>query len=209
MTIFYGRSPTNAKQHRMTLAEYLSYDDGSSTRYELEDGVLVEMGAESPINTWIAIFLSFAFRDLGLPPYRFGIKHLIQVQSSFVTARDPDLVIHSEESAIAFMDGRKESCLRLEDPDPLVVIEIVSPGSESSDNYQRDYVRKPQEYAARGIPEMWQVDEARAWVRVGQLVKGAYEFTTFQGDEILISPTFPSLQLTVETILRAGQRSPH
>jgi hypothetical protein len=33
----------------MTLQEYLTYDDGTDNRYELVDGVLVEMGAESTI----------------------------------------------------------------------------------------------------------------------------------------------------------------
>lgn len=30
---------------RPTLNEYLDYDDGTDARYELEDGILVEMGA--------------------------------------------------------------------------------------------------------------------------------------------------------------------
>jgi Uma2 family endonuclease len=196
---------TVATQKRMSLETFLSYDDGTDIRYELEDGVLVEMGAESPINTWIAVFLTFAFRDLGLPVYRFGIKHLIQVDSAYVTARDPDLVIHSEDSATALADGRKESCLRLNEPNPLLVIEMVSPGIESSDNYQRDYAQKPKEYATRGIGEMWQVDEGRLWVRVGTLTDRAYVFATFQGDDVIISPTFPGLKLTAAEVLRAGR----
>jgi Uma2 family endonuclease len=196
---------TVAAQSRMTLEEFLAYADGTEARYELVDGVLVEMGAESPINTWIAIFLSFAFKDLGLPAYRFGIKQLIQVESKDVTARDPDLIIHSEDSATALSDGRQEACLRLGEPNPWVVIEVVSPGTESSDNYQRDYVRKPQEYAARGIVELWQVDPTRAWVRIGRLNDRTYEFVTFQGDEVILSPTFPSLALTAEVVLRAGR----
>ena len=35
-----------ATRQRMTLEEYLKYDDGTDIRYELVDGVLVEMGAE-------------------------------------------------------------------------------------------------------------------------------------------------------------------
>jgi Uma2 family endonuclease len=196
---------TVATHPRMSLETFLTYDDGTDTRYELEDGVLVEMGAESPINTWIAVFLTFAFRDLGLPAYRFGVKHLIEVDSVYVTARDPDLIIHSEDSATALADGRKESCLRLNEPNPLLVIEVVSPGIESSDNYQRDYERKPQEYAARGIGEMWQVDEGRSRVRVGTLIDRVYVFATFQGDDAILSPRFPGLKLTAAAVLRAGR----
>jgi Uma2 family endonuclease len=45
MTILSGQQ-VYLTNRRMTLEEYLSYDDGTSTRYELV-GVLVEMGAET------------------------------------------------------------------------------------------------------------------------------------------------------------------
>jgi Uma2 family endonuclease len=195
---------TIATNRQMTLEEYLTYDDGTSTRYELVDGVLVEMGAESTINTWIAGFLYGVFLQLGLPTYRLGFKQLIQVPSSAVGARDPDLIIHSEESRLA-LKGRKEACLRLGEPNPLLVIEVVSPGAESSDNYQRDYIQKPKEYADRGIAEFWQVDADRQWVRVGTLSDGAYQFVTFQGQAAIVSPTFPTLSVTAEQILKAGE----
>ena len=38
-------------QQRMTLKEFLAYDDGTEKQYELVDGVLVEMGYECTINT--------------------------------------------------------------------------------------------------------------------------------------------------------------
>jgi Uma2 family endonuclease len=49
MTMLSGRQvcPTN---QRMTFEEYLNYDDGTNTRYELVNGVLVEMGAETALN---------------------------------------------------------------------------------------------------------------------------------------------------------------
>ena len=101
-------------------------------------------------------------------PDRLGIKEKIQVPSRYVTARDADLIIHSEDSTAA-LEGRSESCLRVDDPNPLVIVEVVSPGSDTSENYQRDYVQKTAEYAARGISEYWQIDPERDWVRVGIL----------------------------------------
>jgi Uma2 family endonuclease len=38
-----GGPMTVATDRRMTLQEFLTYDDGTNTRYELADGVLVEM----------------------------------------------------------------------------------------------------------------------------------------------------------------------
>jgi Uma2 family endonuclease len=50
-----------ATRRRMTLEEYLTYDDGTDTRYELANGELVEMPSESDLNNAIAIILIAAF----------------------------------------------------------------------------------------------------------------------------------------------------
>ncbi len=189
---------------RMTLSEYLTYDDGTDMRYELMDGVLIEMGTESTINTQIAGFLYGFFVLFGLPTPRIAFKQKIEVRSAHASARDPDLIIHSPESRSAIR-GRSEACLFLHEPNPLIVIEIVSLGTESTDNYQRDYVQKPAEYADRGIGEFWQVDFDRAWVRVGSLTDGAYQFVTFQGDVAIVSLTFPAMRLTAAQVLSADE----
>jgi Uma2 family endonuclease len=194
---------TIATQRRMTLKEYLTYDDGTETRYELVDGVLVEMGTESTINTRIAVFMIMALARLGLSADRVGIKQKLQVRSSFVSAREPDLMIHSDASSLA-IEGRSEACVSLDDPNPLVVIEVVSPGAESSDNYQRDYEQKPQEYAARGIAEYWLIDPARRVVWVLTLTGDAYQKASFTGSQAIQSPAFPSLTLTAIQVLSAG-----
>ena len=195
---------TVATQKRMRLEEYLTYDDGTDTRYELVDGVLVEMGAESTINTLIAGFLFEVFIRLGLPGYRIGFKQKIEVSSTYASARDPDLIIHSEESILA-IDRRPEAILMLAEPNPSIVIEVVSPGPQSSDNYQRDYVQKPREYADRCISEYWIVDPIREWVMVGTLNDGAYAFEKFVGIQAIGSSVFPALHLTAEQVLRAGR----
>jgi Uma2 family endonuclease len=85
------------------------------------------------------------------------------------------------------------------------VVEIASPGAESSENYQRDYVQKSAEYAARGIGEYWIVDADRAWVQVGQLTDAAYQFQTFTGAQLIESLAFPKLDLTAAQVLTAGR----
>jgi Uma2 family endonuclease len=194
---------TVATQRRMSLEEYLTYDDGTDARYELVDGVLVEMGAESRCNIKIAFFLIEVFLQL-VGRGRLGIKEKIQVDSEYVSARDPDLIIHSDDSALA-IEGRKESCLFLNEPNPLIVIEVVSPGTESTDNYKWDYEQKPKEYAARGIPEMWLIDPARSVVLVLTLTDGEYQEATFTGNSVIISPTFPGLTLSAIEVLTAGE----
>ena len=66
---------TIATNKTLTLEEYLTYDDGTGIRYELVNGVLVEMPTESPINKTIVMFLVSYFLRLGLPYYRLAIGH--------------------------------------------------------------------------------------------------------------------------------------
>ena len=192
---------TVATDRRMTLQEFLTYDDGTDRRYELVDGVLVPMGTEASVNISITFFLVQAFLQI-FGYHRLGNKIHLEVRSRYATVRDPDLVIHSEDSAAA-LAGRSEACLTLNDPNPLIAIEIVSPGTESKPNYQRDYVQKPTEYADRGIGEMWQIDPKREWVKVGTLTDGEYQFKTFRDDDAIVSVTFPELALTAAQILGA------
>lgn len=189
---------------RMTLEEFLSYDDGTDKRYELVDGVLVETGAESTTNTIIAGFLFGFFLQMGLPSYRIGFKQKIEVASRYVTARDPNLIVHTEDSFQA-IDERKEACIKYGEPNPLIIVEVVSPGDETKDNYQRDYVQKPEEYADRGIGEFWRIDPERKWIQIGALMAGQYQFTVFKGDDTVVSKSFPSLNLTASQVLRAGR----
>ncbi|MGI0490383.1 Uma2 family endonuclease [Alkalinema pantanalense CENA528] len=197
---------TIATPRRMSLEDYLHYDDGTDTRYELVDGVLVAMGAESTLNNWIAGFLyAYFLQHMGIPFYRLGVKQKIQVNSRFASAREPDLIVHSPESAAA-IEGLSEVYLKLTNGvNPWVVIEIGSPGDESSDNYQRDYVQKPIEYAARGIPEYWIIDPERAVVLIGLLQEGTYPLQAFRDSEAIVSPMFPALTLTANQILKAGR----
>ena len=184
--------------------EYLRFDDGTDDRYELVDGVLVKMPTENPLNTRIAVFLITVFFQLGIPIRRLGIKHQIAVKSNSVTAREPDLMVHSEGSINAIV-GATQSLISLDMPAPSLVIEVVSPGDPGSENYDRDYIQKPQEYAARGIPEYWLIDPIRAVILIHLLSNGEYQVKLFRGVEQIESRVFEALELTAEQILKAGE----
>jgi Uma2 family endonuclease len=193
---------TIATTKRLTLEEYLDYDDGTETRYELVDGVLVEMGAETPINNTIAMFLAFTFATLGIPHYRFATSHQIEVTSSKATARQPDLIVHTEESIKAALSDEK--ILRFAAPAPMLVVEVVSNSDTDKKSRDRDYLEKRSEYATRGIPEYWIVDPIAGLVIVGILSNDAYEALEFRGTDEIVSLAFPTLHLTAAQVLEAG-----
>jgi Uma2 family endonuclease len=93
---------TIATPKRLTLEEYLTYDDGTDTRYELVDGVLVAMGVEDPINTTLSMFLVSCFLQMGIPYYQLAIGHQIAISSTKATARQPDLIVYTEALRMPF-----------------------------------------------------------------------------------------------------------
>ena len=201
MTIATDGRATTVHQ-RMTLAEYLDYDDGTDTRYELEDGVLVDISGENPLNPFIAMFvLGYFLQEMGIPLKLLAIGHQVEVRSSYATCRQPDLIVHTPESRAAILSGVK--VLNLGTPAPLLVVEVASSTLTNAKSRKRDYEHKPREYADRGIVEMWIVDPDRLWVQVGTLKDDAYQFETFTGEQIIKSPSFPALNLTAGQVLTA------
>lgn len=194
---------TIATRQRLTLEEYLTYNDGTDARYELVDGVLVEMGAENPINNTIAIFLISCFLQMGIPYYQLATGHQIAVSSTKATARQPDLVVHTEASATAILSGSR--LLMPEMPVPMLVVEVVSSRDTDPKSKARDYQEKRSEYAMRQIPEYWIVDPIAAVVLVLTLEGESYRESGFTGMQRVVSQSFPSLDLVAEQVLKAGR----
>jgi Uma2 family endonuclease len=191
----------------MTLEEYLHYDDGTDTRYELVNGELIAMPTESELNNRIASFLFAYFLQSGIPYYRLRMGAQIAVSGARATAREPDLLVLSEETVTA-LEGATHCLITQDMPPPSLVVEVVSPKQES-----RDYRYKRTEYAARQIPEYWIVDPIAQKVTVLEWVDGLYEERVYQGSdafgsavsERIVSSLFPVLSLTAETLLSAGR----
>ena len=176
-----------------TLAEYLTYDDGTDTRYELVNGELVTMAQPTGIHGGMSEFANDSFRleiqRLQLP--LISKQDLIAVQTGRVngkiTCRVPDVVVITSEQ---WQEMRFREAV-LTDSVPLLVVEIVS---DSTRNI--DYRKKRAEYNAIEIPEYWIIDFSDRKVTVLFLEDGLYEEIVYRGEEIIKSLLFPELQLT-------------
>jgi Uma2 family endonuclease len=196
---------TQAKLRFSSVEEYLAYDNGTETPFELVNGVLIEMPSESHLNVLIAMFLVSKLLGIGVPYYLVSTKTEIEVTSREVTVRYADLVVMTE-ALDAALSGKTRSIIRSDMPPPVLVVEVVSPGEPGTENYDRDYIDKRKEYAARKIPEYWLVDPSRNIVIVLELEAGKYvEVGQFSGVAQIVSPTFPALQLTADEILKGGR----
>lgn len=190
-------SPSTAD---LSMEDYLAYDDGTDTRYELVDGVLVAMPPESDENNDIARRLLFELAK-HFPVALLAYKDTeIEVMGRRARCRLPDLLVHTEASKAALV-GMGRATITREMPPPVLVIEIVSPGKTNRD---RDYRYKHTEYAAREIAEYWIVDPEERQVTVCQWVEGQYEDAVFRGSEPIRSIVVPDLALTAADLWGLG-----
>lgn len=196
----------------LTFEEWLSYDDGTDTRYELDRGVLVEMGQARGRHGDIMEFLNDQFKaEIPHMGYLWFSKMGGQVAIRVPqigrrdTSRVPDVVVLPVEQWSAM--AHREAVIELSEPPPPLVVEVVSTGTEIT-----DHRKKRAEYNIVGIPCYILVD----WVEVNQnkqpvdkrvmvltLVEGLYDEALYRGDEIVFIPTFPNLKLTANQIIQA------
>lgn len=191
-----------ATQTRLSFQDYLTHDDGTDTRYELLEGQAIAMTPPTWQHIRIAKFLERIFdaeiARLGLP---WMCLREVGQRTDKASVRRPDVAIASNDSISLDIDD----VAILEQP-ALLAVEIVS------SNARDDYLDKYAEYEAVGIPEYWIVDyralgPARFLGRpkkptlfVHRLVEGEYEVKKFSGSDRLISPTFPELNISAETV---------
>ncbi len=187
---------------KLTFEEYLNYDDGTDNCYELFEEGLVTLPPESFQNLRHATFIGRRFETfVGMVRVILqGLELAVPRLPQMPLNRRPDLTVIQPEH-ISLMGRLGKAAITLDMPPPLLVAEIVSPySSEQNNSYQRDYIEKRQQYAARGIIEYWIVDPQIQQVTVLKLVNGEYQATVFTGEQAIVSDVFPQLKLTAAEV---------
>jgi Uma2 family endonuclease len=196
---------TFTKARFVSFEAYLNAEpsDLPEGRCEYWDGELVPVMSESLLNEAIANYLAFVLWQMGINSDLVSPGKVAIVVNGRPRTRFPDLTLLDDAHLVLM-----ESSTRLDAtmPPPRLVVEVVSPGDQKSENYTRDYQDKRDQYADRGIPEYWLIDPQRSWVMVGHLVELQYQFTTFQGNQTIVSQALPTLDLTVAQVLARGAR---
>ena len=105
------------------------------------------------------------------------------------------MILREEHLALT----KKRLTITLDMPPPLLIVEVVSP---SQRDRKRDFERKRAQYAHIGVPEYWLIDPEQQVVIVLALQTGAYVVIgEFPSDDVIQSPTLPTLTLTATQIL--------
>jgi Uma2 family endonuclease len=185
----------------LNLAEYLNYNDGTDTRYELVNGELINMSLGTGKHGAIIKFLERTF-DAEIE--RMGsnwtaIQSVLGIQSPrggrWDTVRIPDVVILPLEQWRELQN--KEAVITMNQPVPLLIVEVVSESTKRT-----DYRAKKAESSVLEISEYWIVDPLENQVTILTLVDGWYDSLEFTGGDQIQSKTFPNLELTAEQILK-------
>ncbi|MBG1264430.1 Uma2 family endonuclease [Nostoc commune] len=196
----------------VTFDEFVAkYPDNTLKRYELYDGVIVEMppptGDHEEVIGFLATQITLEYSRLNL---RYFIPKTVFVKPvENQSAYSPDVLILNQPNLVNEPRWKKESTVTQPASIPLV-IEVVST------NWRDDYLKKYADYEEMGIPEYWIVDYGALGGRefigkpkqptllVCSLEEGEYRVSKFRGDDRIQSPTFPELNLTAEQIFGAG-----
>jgi Uma2 family endonuclease len=196
----------------ITFDEFVAwYPENSVHKYELHNGVIVEMplgtGDDSDVTGFISGEINFEIRRLQLPYSIPGdcLLKLVRNESGY----QPDVIVLDRTALINEPRWKKESIITMGSSVRLAV-EVVST------NWRDDYFFKASDYEEIGIPEYWIVDylglggrkfignPKQPTLSVYQLVDGEYQVKQFRGSEKVESLAFSELSLTAEQILSAG-----
>ncbi|GAB1544857.1 hypothetical protein NUACC21_75330 [Scytonema sp. NUACC21] len=190
--------------------EFISwYPEHSPFRYELHDGVIIEMpkptGKHSNLTGSLIEQLLIIIRQMGCGGIWTIPRESIVKPKRQKSGYEPDIVVLNKEVLEA--EPRWESESIIQNPDSVkLIVEVVST------NWRDDYYDKFRDYEEMGIEEYWILDYAALGGRkfigypkqptifVCHLVDGEYQMTPFTGDTPIISPTFPQFNLTAQQI---------
>lgn len=192
-----------ATTQKLTFEEYLAYEDGTDTRYELVGGELVPMSLGTGIHAFIIKFLVRQIESVlsDLPESHEVFQGSVGVRSPrggrLNTSRIPGITVLTLEQAKQLL-GR-EAIIGFDEPPPSLVVEVVSPFTK-----KEDYKAKWAEYSVRNIPEYWIIDPLISVVTICVLEDGGYTSYEFRAGEKIQSPLLPSFNLSAAQVLSGG-----
>jgi Uma2 family endonuclease len=184
------------------------YPQGVTNRYELHNGVIMEMpkprGKHSQIAGFLMTELGLEIRRLKLP---FFIPRECIIKGDQASGYEPDVIVLDRELIQNEPRWENESTLIYGNSIKLV-IEVIS------SNWSDDYALKLDAYESLGIKEYWIVDylgiggrkfigyPKQPTLTIYQLENNEYQGSQFRENQVIKSLIFPHLKLTVNQIFR-------
>ena len=195
-----------------TFEEFIAWYPHTGRRYELHDGIIVEMakltGKHSIVTGFLIEELVLTIIEMGKRGIWTIPRESIVKSSNAQSGYEPDIIVLDQEIT-SELRWDTESVIENAQSVKLIV-EVVST------NWRDDYFKKRADYEEMGISEYWIVDYAALGGRnflgnpkqptlsVYQLIEGEYQVSQFRGNDGIIAPTFPDFNRTAAQIFQAG-----
>ncbi|MFN6517472.1 MAG: Uma2 family endonuclease [Nostoc sp. CreGUA01] len=201
---------TQVEPKIFTFDEFIEwYLENSERRYELHNGVIIEMpkprGKHSKLTGSLVEKLFINIREIAKNDIWFIPRKSIVKPNRNQSGYEPDIIVLNQETIDTETRWESESVIQNATSVKLIV-EVVST------NWRDDYYDKFGDYEEMGIPEYWIVDYAGLGGRdfignpkqpalfVCELVDGEYVKKLFKASDVIVSSTFPKLSLTAQQI---------
>ena len=188
--------------------EFISwYPENSKFRYELHDGVIIEMpkpkGKHSNLTGSVIEQLLIVIRQIGKGGIWTIPRESIVKPQRERSGYEPDIIVLNQQ--VMGAESRWSSESIIQNPDSVkLIVEVVST------NWRDDYYNKLRDYEEMGIEEYWIIDYAvleaikfignprQTTFFVCNLVDGEYQMINFTGNTPIVSPTFPQFNSSAQ-----------
>ena len=131
---------------QITAEQYDSWSEEQCAGIEIVDGMVVVSPSASKRHNRLARILANALDAAARPDWNADTDFDVRLQDAPLTNRRPDVVVYRADT-IDITPTRPEHVL--------LVVEVVSPGSETTDR-----IVKMEQYAKAGIAFYWRVEQA-------------------------------------------------
>jgi Uma2 family endonuclease len=138
-------SPPDWPHHPITAEQFDSWSEEQCQDIEIVDGMVVRSPSPSARHNRVGNMLAVALEHAAGEGWQASTDFDVRLQDVPLINRRPDVVVYRAEAADA-------SPMRPENI--LMIVEIVSPGSETTDRKVT-----PDEYAGAGIAYYWRVEQ--------------------------------------------------
>ena len=200
---------SNQPKQKLTLAQFVERLPDEEGRYELVNGEIMRKLATRRHET-IAEFIADTLKaEVRRTQQNYWVSGRIVIRTEtsdgIEQGRNPDVSVVDRNIWEAYPSAYSALFEPLQ-----IAVEIVST------NWEDDYIDKLDEYQRLGIAEYWIVDYlaigSRSYLGNPKVPtvfvyllddQKIYQPTAYQGQESIISKTFPELKLTTEQILAA------
>jgi Uma2 family endonuclease len=203
---------TQILNKQVTFDEFIEwYPEKSGIKYELHNGVIIEMPKATGKHSKVAGFISGElFLEIRRCKFPYFIPKECVVKAALEAGYEPDTIV-LDERKVANNESRweKESIIT-QGTSVRLIVEVIST------NWSDDYALKLEDYELLGIQEYWIVDylglggrkfignPKQPTISVYTLIEGEYQVKQFRGSDRVVSPTFPELNLTAQQIFNAA-----